>query len=172
VLYEAATEPVLITGTPGGIDADYVGDIMEENIFTLTIGDAVKQGLLCPYDLIIPTDIGDAGRNENDLNAEQQKTLIHEKAEFAVTTAMRNNRRNIIAYATTKVEAQILMENMRGECETHKIDGQFRLITADTSAADRAEARNWFAVTENRASVMRVIVNINILTEGKQMMKR
>jgi superfamily II DNA or RNA helicase len=86
-LFQASKNPpVLMSGTIAGMSAKFIGDIDTENHFTYGIKEAIDDGILCKYNMVIPVRPGPVKFSTEDPDFEK---LVGFMAAFYMTVAMR-----------------------------------------------------------------------------------
>jgi hypothetical protein len=85
-LFKASKNPpLLMSGTISGMRADYIGDIDDRNQFTYGLNEAIADGVLCPYEMVIPVRPGLVNIPTDHADFED---LLGLKAAFYMTAAM------------------------------------------------------------------------------------
>lgn len=84
-LYEATADPVLMTGTPRGITANYVSDCEDSNKFELGLRDSIAAGYLCPYRMIVPRQISSLAAQEDTAGNADERLELSEQQQATVT---------------------------------------------------------------------------------------
>jgi superfamily II DNA or RNA helicase len=140
------------------IPADLQRNIDEDSMYTMTITDAEKAGVIVPQIFVIP-----AFENiEVDLNALGCKV----QAEFIATATMRpdNGPHRHILYSATVSDAKLMATLTVKEFERSGMHAEAHVLTGETSAKERESILKW--VVEGSRKEIRNISSVHVLDEG------
>jgi superfamily II DNA or RNA helicase len=155
---ELTQDVVLVSGTWHSIPADLQCNIHEDSMYTMTITDAEKAGIIVPQRFVIP-----AFENmEIDVNA----VGCEVQAEFIATATMRldNGPRRHILYSATVSDAKFMATLTVKEFERSGMHAEARVLTGKTAAKERHSILKW--VGEGSRKEIRIISSVHVLDEG------
>jgi hypothetical protein len=181
--------PLLMSGTISGMRADYIDEIDDRNHFTYSLAEAIADGVLCPYEMVIPVRPGLVNIPTDHPDFKYEVGL---KVAFYMTAAMTRwvviclymylnmhcftdiycffvfNRfkRFLLLYCTTILEAQQMVIAMKAEAAKHNMNINCDLIIGTTSQKDRQTILNGFQEDIDITNTINVVVSVATLIEG------